>query len=38
MNACPYICQVYGYAHERKTLTIIMEFMERGDLFNILQV
>lgn len=37
MNACPYICQVYGYTHERKTLTIVMEYMQNGDLFSILE-
>lgn len=37
VNACPYICQVFGYTHERKTLTIVMEFMQNGDLFSILE-
>jgi hypothetical protein len=29
---------VYGYAQEKKTLTIVMEYMELGDLFSILEV
>lgn len=36
-NSCPYICRVYGYAQEKKTLTIVMEYMELGDLFSILE-
>ena len=29
---------MYGYAVEKKTLSIVMEYMERGDLFSILEV
>jgi len=36
-NASPYICRVYGYASERKVLTIVMEYMQKGDLFNLLE-
>jgi serine/threonine protein kinase len=37
-NSCQYICRVYGYTIEKKTLTIVMEYMEKGDLFSILEV
>lgn len=36
-NSCQYICRVYGYTVEKKTLTIVMEYMEKGDLFSILE-
>jgi len=31
-----YIAEVYGYSNKDKTLTIVMEFMENGDLFGVL--
>jgi len=32
----PYVVEVYGYTNERNVVTIVMEFMTRGDLFTIL--
>eukprot|EP01124_Arcella_intermedia_P023035 TRINITY_DN3569_c0_g1_i2.p1 TRINITY_DN3569_c0_g1~~TRINITY_DN3569_c0_g1_i2.p1 ORF type:complete len:673 (-),score=145.46 TRINITY_DN3569_c0_g1_i2:53-1999(-) len=35
-NRSPYIAEIFGYASEGTTLTIVMEFFEYGDLFNVL--
>jgi serine/threonine protein kinase len=35
-NQSPYVVEVYGYSNNRNVVTIVMEFMTRGDLFTIL--
>jgi hypothetical protein len=35
-NQSAYVVDVYGYSNDRNVVTIIMEFMTRGDLFSIL--
>lgn len=35
-NASDYVGEVYGYASDYKSLTIVMEFMSKGDLFSVL--
>jgi len=35
-NRSAYIAEIYGYASENNTLTIVMEYFEFGDLFGIL--
>jgi len=35
-NQSPYVVDVYGYSNDRNIVTIIMEFMSKGDLFTLL--
>eukprot|EP01124_Arcella_intermedia_P036813 TRINITY_DN9717_c0_g2_i1.p1 TRINITY_DN9717_c0_g2~~TRINITY_DN9717_c0_g2_i1.p1 ORF type:complete len:824 (-),score=168.04 TRINITY_DN9717_c0_g2_i1:843-3314(-) len=35
-NQSPYIVEVYGYTNNSQIVTIVMEFMSRGDLFTLL--
>jgi serine/threonine protein kinase len=37
-NRCPYVVDVLGYCASGKILTIVMEFMENGSLYNVLHV
>lgn len=35
-NPCKYIVEVYGYSITKDTVTIVMEYMEKGTLFHFL--
>jgi len=35
-NQSPYVVDVYGYTNDRTIVTIVMEYMAKGDLFTIL--
>eukprot|EP01123_Difflugia_compressa_P010990 TRINITY_DN4189_c0_g1_i1.p1 TRINITY_DN4189_c0_g1~~TRINITY_DN4189_c0_g1_i1.p1 ORF type:complete len:664 (-),score=101.48 TRINITY_DN4189_c0_g1_i1:86-1891(-) len=35
-NQSPYVVDVFGYTNDRNFVTIVMEYMAKGDLFNIL--
>jgi len=35
-NQSPYVVEVYGYSNKHNVVSIVMEFMTRGDLFTIL--
>uniref|UniRef100_A0A6B2LB98 non-specific serine/threonine protein kinase n=1 Tax=Arcella intermedia TaxID=1963864 RepID=A0A6B2LB98_9EUKA len=35
-NQSPYVVEVYGYTNDKNVVTIVMEFMARGDLFTLL--
>lgn len=35
-NASDYLAEVYGYAFRNDCLTIVMEFLPKGDLFGVL--
>jgi len=38
LNRSPYIVEVYGYSIQRNALTIIMELMENGSLYDLIHI
>lgn len=35
-NSCDFVCKIFGHCEDKETLSLIVEYMPKGDLFQIL--